>query len=190
MIERAVVASKNADKIAEIARLLDGVVGELVTGLEWDDVVEDADTLEGNALLKAQAVFDATGLPALADDTGLFVAALDEQPGVHTARYAGANATYDDNVDKMLSEMAEASDRYAEFRTAACLVDQSGEVMSIGVLAGVITAERRGSGGFGYDPIFAVDGRTLAEIDISEKNQMSHRARAFQGLAERLKLER
>ena len=187
MIDRAVVASKNPDKIAEIERLLFGVVGEIVTGLEWPDVDETADSLAGNALLKAQAVYAATGLPAIGDDTGLFVEALDSQPGVHTARYAGENATYEDNVTKLLSELDEKSERGAEFRTAVCLVDGSREIVVEGILPGRITRVRRGNLGFGYDPVFEVDGRTLGEIGLAEKNRMSHRARAFEALAEALR---
>ncbi len=179
MIPRAVVASKNPDKIAEIARLLDGVVGELVTGLSWEDVIEDADTLAGNALLKARAVFKATNLPSIGDDTGLFVAALDDRPGVHTARYAGPEATYDDNVTKMLAELEGVQDRRAEFRTAAAFVDGAKEVVVEAALVGAITGQRRGVGGFGYDPIFEVDGQTLSEMGINRKNRLSHRAKAI-----------
>ncbi len=186
MIARAVVASKNPDKIAEIAELLSGVVGELVTGLAWDDVIEDADTLAGNAMLKAAAVFDATGLPSIGDDTGLFVEALDGRPGVHTARYAGPDATYADNVMKMLEELAGRSDRRAEFRTSVAYVDEARQLVAEGVLVGRITNEARGSGGFGYDPIFEVDGATLSEMGRDKKQQLSHRARAIRALADQL----
>lgn len=186
MIDRAVVASKNGDKIAEIAGLLTGVVGELVTGLDWDDVVEDAETLAGNALLKAKAVFAATGIPAIGDDTGLFVDALDGRPGVHTARYAGPDATYDDNVTKMLGELTGQQDRRAEFRTAVAFVDGETELLVEGVLEGRIAEGRRGSGGFGYDPIFEVDGVTLSEMGAARKAQLSHRAVAIRALRDRL----
>ena len=182
MIPRAVVASKNPDKILEIAELLEGVVGELVTDLVWDDVIEDADTLAGNALLKAAAVFAATGLPAIGDDTGLFVEALDGRPGVHTARYAGPDATYEDNVTKMLAELSGRDDRQAEFRTAMAYVDTDREIVVEGVLRGRISEVRRGSGGFGYDPIFEVDGSTLSEMGRSQKQRLSHRARAIRAL--------
>lgn len=186
MIPRAVVASKNPDKIAEIAELLSGIVGELVTGLAWDDVIEDADTLAGNAMLKARAVFEATGLPAIGDDTGLFVEALDGRPGVHAARYAGPDATYADNVSKMLDELAGGSDRRAEFRTAVAFVDDQRQLVVEAVLVGRITTERRGNGGFGYDPIFEVDGKTLSEMGRDKKQQLSHRARAIRALADQL----
>jgi XTP/dITP diphosphohydrolase len=182
VIPRAVVASKNPDKIVEIAELLAGVVGELVTDLVWDDVVEDADTLAGNAILKAAAVFAATGLPSIGDDTGLFVKALDSRPGVHTARYAGPEASYEDNVTKMLTELAGRSDRQAEFRTAVAYVDADRQIVVEGVLRGRISEERRGSGGFGYDPIFEVDSVTLSEMGRTEKQRLSHRARAIRAL--------
>jgi len=183
------VASKNADKIAEVEAVLDGLTPSIVVipGHVWDDVDETEDTLAGNALLKARAVVAATGHAAVADDTGLEVDALGGAPGVTTARYAGENATYDDNVDKMLRELEGKESRAARFHTAVALVTPDGEELVVeGVLEGVITTERRGTGGFGYDPIFEVDGRTLAEIPADEKNSISHRARALHALAEAL----
>lgn len=186
---RIVVASKNADKIREIESVLaelDDPI-EVVRGLEWDDVDETEDTLAGNALLKARAVVDATGIAAVADDTGLEVEALGGAPGVHTARYAGERATYADNVAKMLREMEGVAIRTARFRTAVALVTPEGHEMVVhGELTGSITEEPRGDSGFGYDPIFEVDGDTLAEIPAAAKNEMSHRARAIMALAERL----
>ena len=184
------VASKNPDKITEVERILDevGLAGEIVRGLEWPDVDETSDTLEGNALLKAEAVAAATGLPALADDTGLEVDALGGAPGVWTARYAGPDASYEDNVEKMLAEMADREDRSARFRTAVALVDpeRGRRWTAHGSVEGRITTGRRGSGGFGYDPIFEVDGRTLAEMGPEAKGAISHRARAVRALAELL----
>lgn len=184
-----VVASKNPDKIAEIEAVLASLEPPIVVipGHNWKDVDETEDTLEGNALLKARAVVAATGHAAVADDTGLDVDALGGEPGVRTARYAGEGATYDDNVEKMLAEMAGEVDRRAHFRTSIALVTPTGEEMVVeGVLDGLITTERRGIGGFGYDPIFEVDGSTLAEIPRNLKNRMSHRARALLALAEAL----
>ena len=184
-----VVASKNPDKIAEIEAVLASLDPPIVVipGHNWEDVEETEDTLAGNALLKAHAVVAATGHAAVADDTGLDVDALGGAPGVRTARYAGEDATYDDNVEKMLREMAGKQDRSAHFRTAIALVTPGGDELVVeGVLDGVIAAERRGSGGFGYDPIFEVDGSTLAEIPRDLKNRMSHRARALLALAEAL----
>ena len=186
-LDRVVVASQNVDKIAEIEAVLAGLPQpvEVVRGLVWPDVEETEPTLEGNAVLKAEAVLRATGIPALADDTGLEVDALDGAPGVHTARYAGPHATYSENVAKLLREMAGRQVRSARFRTAVALVDGVHSPLVVeGALSGRITTEPRGDGGFGYDPVFEVDGRTLAEIPSDEKNRISHRARAIQALVE------
>ena len=184
-----VVASKNADKIAEVEAVLASIDPPIIVigGHTWPDVEETEDTLAGNALLKARAVVAATGHAAVADDTGLEVDSLGGRPGVSTARYAGEHASYDDNVDKMLRELEGEESRSARFRTAVALVTPDGEELIVeGVLDGVITTERRGDGGFGYDPIFEVDGRTLAEIPADEKNSISHRAKALHALAQAL----
>ena len=189
MIPRLVVASKNRDKIGEIEDVLGevGLVGEIVRGLDWPDVEETGDTLEENALLKARAVTEAVGLPSVGDDTGLEVAALAGLPGVRTARYAGPGATYDDNVRHLLNELEGVVDRHARFRTVVALVMTDGsEVVVEGALDGVITETPRGSGGFGYDPVFEVEGRTLSEMGVTSKNKLSHRARALRSLAEAL----
>lgn len=186
MIQRLVVASKNPDKIAEIEEVLQplAMAGEIVRGLDWPDVEETGDTLEDNALLKARAVATAVGLPALADDTGLEVEALDGRPGVSTARFAGPNATYANNVSLLLREMGGATDRRARFRTVVALVFPDGaDIVAEGAVDGVITFEPRGEMGFGYDPVFEVEGQTLAEMSLSEKNRLSHRARALRALA-------
>jgi XTP/dITP diphosphohydrolase len=184
-----VVASKNPDKLLEIEVVLGetGLVGEIVRGLDWPDVEEVGESLEENALLKARAAMEAVGLPAVADDTGLEVAALEGQPGVRTARYAGEDATYADNVRLLLREMEGVDDRRAWFRTAVALVmPDNSEVVVDGMLEGVIAESARGSGGFGYDPVFEVGGVTLAEIGTAEKNEISHRARALRSLADAL----
>ncbi len=181
-----VVASQNPDKIAEIEEVLATLPDppHIVRGLQWPEVEETESTLEGNALLKARAVRAATGLAAVADDTGLEVRALGGAPGVHTARYAGPHATYAENVARLLDVMDGVEDRAACFRTAIALVDATGrELVVEGHLDGTITTERRGGGGFGYDPVFAVGGRTLAEMTAAEKNLLSHRARALRALA-------
>lgn len=188
-LDRIVLATKNPDKRAELVEVLAGVpsVGEVVEGLAWPDVDETEDTLEGNALLKARAVVEATGVTAVADDTGLEVGSLDGAPGVLTARYAGPDATYDDNVNALLAALDGVSDRAAAFRTAVALVTPDGDELVVeGVLEGAISTERRGSGGFGYDPIFEVGGRTLAEIPSVEKHAISHRGRALRALVEAL----
>lgn len=191
MIPRLAVASKNPDKIKEIEEVLGqiGLADEIVQGLDWPDVEETGETLEKNALIKARAVMKATGLPAIADDTGLEVEALGGEPGVHTARFAGPDATYDENVALMLEVMEGVSDRAARFRTVVALVFPDGvEVVAEGSVEGVITKSRQGSSGFGYDPVFEVEGRTLAEMTPEEKNQLSHRARAIRELGEALGL--
>ena len=186
MIPRLVVASKNPDKIAEIEHVLLplGLADEIVTDLDWPDVEETGETLAENALLKARAVTAATGLPAVGDDTGLEVYGLDGRPGVRTARFAGPDASYSDNVRLLLSEMDGVADRAATFRTVVALVWPDGaEMVANGFVQGVITHEPRGAGGFGYDPVFEVDGRTLAEMSLDEKSALSHRARALRALA-------
>lgn len=186
MIPRLVIASKNQDKIVEIEAVLveTGLADEIVRGLDWEDVEETGATLEENALLKARAVTEATGLPAMADDTGLEVAALNGAPGVKTARFAGEGARYEDNVAKILEVMRDQVDRSARFRTVVALVFPDGvEILAEGTVDGVITEEQRGEDGFGYDPVFEVDGRTLGEMGVEEKNRLSHRARAVRALA-------
>jgi XTP/dITP diphosphohydrolase len=190
---RVACASANPDKVAELASLLDGVV-ELVprpTGLA--DVVEDADTLEGNARLKAVAVCAAAvGLPAVADDTGLEVDHLGGGPGVHTARFAGERATYADNRARLLHELdrVPAERRTARFRTVVLVRWPDGtELVAEGVCEGHIAEEERGARGFGYDSIFVPaegDGRTFAEMDEAEKHQLSHRGRAVALMAAQL----
>lgn len=189
VIPRLVIASKNPDKIAEISEVLAdrSLADEIVRGLDWPDVEETGSTLEENALLKGRTVAEATGLPSLADDTGLEVDALDGRPGVHSARFAGDGATYQDNVVKLVELLDGRTDRSARFRTVAALVFPDGvELTAEGTVDGVITDRPRGETGFGYDPVFEVDGRTFAEMSMSEKNGLSHRARAIRALAESL----
>ena len=189
MIPRLVVASKNPDKIQEIEDVLGatGLAGEIVRGLDWPEVEETGETLEENALLKARAVMEVVGLPAVADDTGLEVLALGGQLGVKTARFAGADATYSDNVRLLLEKLDGVEDRRARFRTVVALVMPDGAEMVVdGSLDGVIAERVRGSGGFGYDPVFEVNGKTLSEMGMEEKNKVSHRARALRSLADAL----
>jgi XTP/dITP diphosphohydrolase len=189
VIPRLVVASKNPDKIEEIEAVLMsvGLVDEIARGLEWPDVEESGSSLEENALLKARAVVEAVGLPAVADDTGLEVAALGGLPGVRTGRFAGPDATYRDNVMLLLAELDGIADRRARFRTAVALVWPDGmELVVEGTLEGVIAETPRGSGGFGYDPVFEVEGWTLSEMGLEQKNTLSHRSRALRALAEAL----
>jgi len=189
VIPRLVVASKNPDKVTEIEGILQtlGLTEEIVRELDWADIDETGDTLEENALLKARVVSGTVGLPAVADDTGLEVASLGGRPGVNTARFAGIGASYSDNVHLLLQELEGVADRRARFRTVVALVyPDGGEVLAEGAVDGVITFDRRGVQGFGYDPVFEIDGRTLAEMSLAEKNRSSHRARALRALAETL----
>jgi len=189
VIPRLVVASKNPDKITEIEAVLIplGLAEEIVRGLDWPEVEEDGETLTDNALLKARAVSAVTGLPVVADDTGLEVEALGGDPGVRTARFAGPEATYGENVEMLLRRMEGVAERSARFVTVAALVMPDGaEITARGEIDGGITLRPRGEGGFGYDPVFEVDGRTLAEMGESEKNEISHRARALRALAAKL----
>jgi XTP/dITP diphosphohydrolase len=186
LTERFVLASANKDKAAEIAEILSGF--ELLPRPDdVPDVEETDDTLVGNARLKAWALVNATGLPAIADDTGLEVDALDGAPGVYSARYAGENATYADNVQKLWEAMIGAATRTARFRTVALAAFPDGaEVIGHGVVEGAIADDPRGDAGFGYDPLFIPsngDGRTFAEMTRAEKEHVSHRGRAFRALA-------
>lgn len=185
-----VCASANPDKVAEIQRLLDGVVELLPRPTHVPDVVEDAGSLLGNARLKATALCAATGMPAVADDTGLEVDALDGAPGVDAAHYAGEGCTYAENRSKLLAEMAGVSDRRAAFKTIAIVAWPDGSELHVeGVCPGVITTEERGEVGFGYDSVFQPDeggGATFAEMGVEAKNAISHRGRAFRGLLDAL----
>ena len=187
---RLVCASANPDKVAEIGELLDGVVELIPRPDEVADVVEDADTLVGNARLKADAIVAATGLPAVADDTGLEVMALGGAPGVYTARYAGEGCSYADNRRKMLAELDGEQDRRAAFKTVALVRWPDGREVAVeGVCSGTISTEERGEGGFGYDAIFVpddADGATFAEMGAAAKHEISHRGRAFRLLLDAL----
>ncbi len=181
-----VCASANPDKVAEIAAVLGDAVTLLPRPNHVPDVVEDADTLEDNARLKAVAICAATGLPAVADDTGLEVAALGGAPGVHAARYAGEGCSYADNRDKLLRELGDAGDRTARFRTVALVRWPDGSEVAVeGVCEGTITRAEQGERGFGYDAVFVPDdgdGRSFAEMTDAEKNAVSHRGHAFRNL--------
>ncbi len=187
---RLVLATANPDKAAEISALLAGF--EVVPRPRaLAEVEETDDTLEGNARLKARAVMGGTGEVAVADDTGLEVVALGGRPGVWSARYAGESATYADNVGRLLADLDGASDRRARFRTAAVAAfPHGGEVVAEGWVEGVIALAPRGTNGFGYDPVFVPaegDGRTFAEMTVTEKEAVSHRGRAFRALAAQLR---
>ncbi|RIK08815.1 MAG: non-canonical purine NTP pyrophosphatase, RdgB/HAM1 family [Acidobacteria bacterium] len=189
-----VLATRNPDKIREITAILRDARVEVADPADlprWDEPLEDGETLEDNAYIKAKAVYDATGVPSVADDTGLEVDAIGGAPGVRSSRYSGEGATYESNCAKLLSDLGETSARSARFRTvvATAGLDDAGiaggDFDVDGVLEGEISSERRGSGGFGYDPVFVPNGsdRTLAEMTSDEKNAISHRGRAFRKFA-------
>jgi len=192
-----VVASANVDKAAEIVAILGVVAGLTLLPRPTDvpDVEETGETLEDNARLKARALCEATGMAAVADDTGLEVEALGGAPGVYSARFSGEGASYAANVAKLLAELDRVgatapAARRARFRSVAFVARPDGSELWVeGEVTGVITSEARGDGGFGYDPIFApdgFDGRTFAEMSSDEKHAVSHRGRAFRALAEQL----
>lgn len=195
MIHELVLATRNRHKGEELAALL-GDLGIRIRTLDEfpdaPDVIEDGDTCEANAVKKARVIADATGLPAVADDTGLEVDALGGRPGVFAARYAGEHATYEDNCRKLLQELRgiPRAQRTARFVTVAAIALPSSAVQTVrGQLQGLITEEPAGSRGFGYDPIFFVPelGKTLAELSAVEKNRISHRAKAFAQVRELLR---
>ena len=189
MIDELVIASRNKDKIRELEDLLDPLGIRVRSALDFpelEEVEEDLPTLEGNALKKARYVHGVTGLPALSDDTGLEVEALNGAPGVYSARYAGLDVTYDDNVTKLLSEMEGKDHRDAQFRTAVAFITSSDEHVFEGIAKGSITSERRGDNGFGYDPVFFSEafGKTYAELTKEEKQSVSHRGKAVRAFVE------
>lgn len=185
-----VCASANPDKVIEIAAILDGVVDLLPRPPGVPDVVEDADTLIGNARLKAAAICEAADLPAVSDDTGLFVEALGGAPGVYAARFAGPDATYADNRSKLLHALEGSDNRRASFVSAVVVMWPDGREIAVeGVCRGTIADRELGDRGFGYDPIFVPDdgdGRSFSQMSDNEKNQISHRARALHALLEAL----
>jgi XTP/dITP diphosphohydrolase len=197
-VKQLLIATHNLDKVKEIKGILTGLELSLVTLEDFPAVpptVEDAETLQGNALKKAQEAFRATGLPAVADDTGLEVYYLDDEPGVYSSRYSGEGATYASNRRKLLMNLRGVPPRrrYARFRSVVAFVPVSGVSHFFeGICPGVITEKERGEGGFGYDAIFLPTGytETFGEMALDKKNTLSHRARAFQAFAEFLRQTR
>jgi XTP/dITP diphosphohydrolase len=181
---KIVLATHNAHKVVELRRIL----GEQLDGLElvaYDgpEPIEDGETFEQNALIKARAAARHTGLPAIADDSGISVAALGGAPGIHSARYAGTRDDAD-NYRLLLKNLGESEDRSAEFVCAAAFVDREFEHAVRGVWTGTVLHAPAGMGGFGYDPVFRPDGLEVAsaELTADEKNAISHRSRAFAAL--------
>ena len=185
---KLVFATNNSHKLEEARRILGDTI-EVLSLSEigcHDDIPETADTLEGNALIKALWVKERYGYSAFADDTGLMVDALGGAPGVYTARYAGEGCTPDDNIEKMLRELSGVNDRRARFATVVALADESGTHTFRGEAEGKISDSRHGNGGFGYDPIFidSESGKCFAEMTPGEKDAVSHRGKAMRAFAE------
>ena len=183
---KLVFATNKKHKIREISDILDnsfriiGLADVNITG----DIPEEADTLAENALFKARYVHEKTGMNVFADDTGLEVEALGGEPGVYSARYAGEGCSFDDNINKLLNRLEGIEDRKARFRTVIALILENTEYLFEGNVEGEILTERKGTGGFGYDPVFRASGydQTFAEMPLSEKNMISHRAVATRKL--------
>ncbi|MBU6495965.1 MAG: RdgB/HAM1 family non-canonical purine NTP pyrophosphatase [Acidobacteria bacterium] len=187
-MRRVVLATANPHKAVELTAMLEAEGFEVLPRPDHvEEVEENADTLEGNALLKAHAIARAAGVAAIADDTGLFVDALDGRPGVHSARFAGPRASDQENNDLLLQELAGHGDRRARFRTVIALVTPEGEeTLAEGVFEGEILDAPTPGRAFGYDPLFRPLGesRSLAEYSLEEKNEVSHRARALRAFIE------
>ncbi|MCF2593155.1 non-canonical purine NTP diphosphatase [Bacteroides caecigallinarum] len=191
MMKKLVFATNNAHKLEEIRAILGNKV-EILSLNDINchaDIPETADTLQGNAALKAQYIYENYGLDCFADDTGLEVEALNGAPGIYSARYAGGEGHDSEaNMKKLLSEMQDKDNRKARFRTVICLIEGGEEHFFEGIVNGSIIRERKGGAGFGYDPVFMPDGysETFAEMGNDEKNKISHRARAVKKLCEYL----
>ena len=190
-MKELVFATNNTHKLMEVSEMLKSVINiqSLSEAGLSGDIPETADTLEGNALQKAQWVYERTGKDCFADDTGLEVEALDGRPGVYSARYAGEHCSFDDNINKMLDEMEGKTNRRACFRTVICLIEGGKPRYFEGRVDGVILTERYGKEGFGYDPIFMPDrfAVSFVEMPLEVKNHISHRGRAVAKLVDYLK---
>lgn len=191
---KIIIATHNKDKLSEMKQKLDSLdikVFSLFDFPEIKDIPETGETLNENAMIKAKTVFELTGIPALSDDTGLEVDALNGQPGVYSARWAGENCSYQDNVDKMIDEIKSIpkDSRQAQFRTVMAFVDQKMEHLESGCIKGEILDESKGVGGFGYDPVFYIpmERKTFAEMSKVEKGKISHRGKALAKIVNFLK---
>jgi XTP/dITP diphosphohydrolase len=185
-MKKLVFATNNQHKLTELQSILGGRY-QLLSLADigfFDDIPETRDTLEGNASQKANFVYDCFGMNCFADDTGLEVEALDNAPGVYSARYAGPQRSSDDNVKKLLHDLQKINNRAARFRTVISLIIDGKEKLFEGIVEGKIIDTPKGTQGFGYDPIFVPDGHnlTFAEMDMEEKNKISHRGRAVEKL--------
>ena len=184
-----ILATHNLDKCKELENSFNNSNIKIYTLKDFpeiEEIIEDGHSLEENAFIKSKTVYGITQIPTISDDTGLFVNALNGRPGIFSARYAGENCSYSDNVRKLLLEMKNIQDplRQATFKTVVTYVSKDLELVAEGSVKGTITKEPKGNKGFGYDPIFYVSElkKTFAEIDINEKQKISHRARAINNL--------
>jgi len=191
---KLVLATHNSDKVLEFKTGLNHVNIDLLPLDQFSnmgEIEETGTTLKQNAKIKAETVFNITQTPTIADDTGLEVDALGGAPGVYSARYSGENATYDDNVNKLIKEMVSVpiQNRTATFRTVICYRDKERELYTEGVIKGIITEKPKGNNGFGYDPIFYISkfNKTMAELTPEEKNTVSHRGNAIRKFRKLLK---
>ena len=188
---KLVFATNNKHKLQEVR----DIVGDRVEVLSLsdidcnDDIPETADTLQGNALIKARYIYEKYGVDCFADDTGLEVEALDGAPGVYSARYAGEECDSEANMKKLLHNLTDKNNRNAQFRTVIALIINGEERLFNGIVKGVIATEKMGTSGFGYDPIFIPEGfsESFAQMDTSMKNSISHRYRATEELSKFLK---
>lgn len=176
-------ATGNIDKLKQVELMIDNLKSPKDFDLDDIEVVEDGKSLKENAYKKAKTYFDLAKVPTISDDTGLFVEALDNRPGIYAHRYAGEDATYKDNRDKLLSELKDKDNRDAYFKTLVCYIDENGKDYYFeGILEGTITKEEIGQYEFGYDQIFLPKGsdRTLGQMTEKEINQISHRSKAIE----------
>ena len=191
-MKKLIFATGNKGKLKEVKKIFSNTEYEIISLYDLGDVpeiIEDGDTYEANALIKAKAIYDIHKMPVIADDSGLSVEQLNGEPGVYSARYAGENCTYDDNNNKILEVLKPyPSPHKAKFVCSAVFYDGKNITRAFGELHGQIVSEFKGEHGFGYDPIFVPDGssRTLAQYSSEEKNKISHRAIAFNGLKDLL----
>ena len=189
MLNKIVIATQNKDKLVEMKKGLSGLnidLYDLSHFPEIGEIIEDGDTLIENALIKARTVYKITKLPSIADDTGLEVDALNGEPGIYSARFAGKNCSYSDNVNKLLRIMEKIpkNDRSARFCTSIAYIDDNLELTTEGFVKGIITNVTKGIDGFGYDPVFYMPSikKTYAEMSMDEKNQISHRGIAIRNM--------
>jgi len=187
-LKKIIFATNNAHKLEEVRHYLKDLY-QVISLKEigfTEEIPEPYETLEENALTKSKTIYEKFGIDCFADDTGLEVEALDGAPGVYSARYAGPNCSFEDNVNKMLEEMQDKQNRKAQFRTVVSLILNGEEFYFEGIVKGEIARERSGAEGFGYDPIFIPNGfdSSFAQMGLSEKNKISHRGRAIAKLVE------